>query len=566
MDTNQQAQDELLNFIDSQSSSFALQQIDRSTLRYVVYARKSTLNEDRQEKSIDDQVKICIDQAEARGLPKPVAIIEESGSAKEPNIRPKFTQMLQDLRDDKIDGIIAWHPDRLARNMKEAGEIIDMLDRFMIKDLQFATSVFDNTPTGKILLGISFVLSKQYSEHLSESVTRGNNRRTEDGIFLGKFKHGYVLQSDGRLFPDDNNFTLIQEAFKMRLENARLEDIANYLNAQGYTKHVKSGEHQEYVWNKQRVSKLMSDPVYCGVLWYGDARAVLSESYSFTPAVEMADFMRINKISDLEKASSGKLVLANRTRHTKRKVQADLWRGMVLCSGCNRAMHSSITVKKDGTRYYYYFCATEGCVFKKVSVKPSVIVTFLQDFFDTYSFTTKSNYEKYVADYMAQVSQARSMCTSEINRLTAKIANEKRGLVETKDVIKHNKEMARYYVEDLKVYEEHIEKWSKDKQDLIMKKDALKESRKTYAEYLELMQKVPVLLGSQPTLEQLDKIGREFFSNFVIYDRGRTSEQRWEIEYKLKEPWEGFLKNDDFSCGRGERTRTFDLTVPNRAR
>ena len=336
MDTNQQAQDELLNFIDSQSNSLALQQIDRSTLRYVVYARKSTLNEDRQEKSIDDQVKICIDQAEARGLPKPVAIIEESGSAKEPGIRPKFTKMLQDLRDDKIDGIIAWHPDRLARNMKEAGEIIDMLDRFMIKDLQFATSVFDNTPTGKMLLGISFVLSKQYSEHLSESVTRGNNRRTEEGVFLGKFKHGYILQSDGRLFPDGSNFTLIQDAFRMRLEGARLEDIANYLNEQDYMKHVRSGERQSYVWTKQRVSKLMSDPIYCGILWYGDARAVLSDYYSFTPAVEVVNFMQINKISDLEKATSGRLVLANRTRHTKRKVQADLWRGWFCVVGAER--------------------------------------------------------------------------------------------------------------------------------------------------------------------------------------------------------------------------------------
>jgi hypothetical protein len=35
---------------------------------------------------------------------------------------------------------------------------------------------------------------------------------------------------------------------------------------------------------------------------------------------------------------------------------------------------------------------------------------------------------------------------------------------------------------------------------------------------------------------------------------------------KLKEPWQGFLNNIEFVRGRGERTRTFDLTVPNRAR
>lgn len=35
---------------------------------------------------------------------------------------------------------------------------------------------------------------------------------------------------------------------------------------------------------------------------------------------------------------------------------------------------------------------------------------------------------------------------------------------------------------------------------------------------------------------------------------------------KTKEPLQGFLENDNVVCGRGERTRTFDLTVPNRAR
>lgn len=40
----------------------------------------------------------------------------------------------------------------------------------------------------------------------------------------------------------------------------------------------------------------------------------------------------------------------------------------------------------------------------------------------------------------------------------------------------------------------------------------------------------------------------------------------FEIDYKLKEPWQGFLENNNFDHGRGERTQTFDLSVPNRAR
>lgn len=86
--------------------------------------------------------------------------------------------------------------------MKEAGVIIDLVDRGLIKDLRFATFTFENNPAGKMLLGITFVMAKQYSEHLSESVDRGNKRAIEDAEFIGKFKHGYILDSNRFFQPD----------------------------------------------------------------------------------------------------------------------------------------------------------------------------------------------------------------------------------------------------------------------------------------------------------------------------------------------------------------------------
>ena len=65
---------------------------------------------------------------------------------------------------------------------------------------------------------------------------------------------------------------------------------------------------------------------------------------------------------------------------------------------------------------------------------------------------------------------------------------------------------------------------------------------------------------------QLDDVVRIFFSNFYVKVYGRGKGQRYDIDYKLKEPWQGFLSDDNFVHGRGERTQTFDLSVPNRAR
>lgn len=140
--------------------------IDYSKLRYAIYARKSTTGDERQERSIPHQIKDCIDKVvKIDGLRVVGKPIEEKCSAKDPDIRDEFNKLIEDVRAGRIDGIISWHPDRLSRNMKEAGIIIDLLDKGILKDLRFATSSFENSPTGKMLLGISFVLSKQYSEH-----------------------------------------------------------------------------------------------------------------------------------------------------------------------------------------------------------------------------------------------------------------------------------------------------------------------------------------------------------------------------------------------------------------
>lgn len=174
--SNGKTVDELYQLIRLSVDSYQQQNIDITQLNYVIYARKSTVGDERQEHSIEDQIALCIEREAKPNNLRAVKVIREKGSAKEPDIRPKFRQLLEDTRNGVIDGIIAYHPDRLSRNMREAGDIIDMLDKHDIKDLRFVTSTFENSPTGKMLLGISFVLSKQFSENLSEVVTRGNIR------------------------------------------------------------------------------------------------------------------------------------------------------------------------------------------------------------------------------------------------------------------------------------------------------------------------------------------------------------------------------------------------------
>jgi DNA invertase Pin-like site-specific DNA recombinase len=49
--------------------------------------------------------------------------------------------MMKRIEAGHADGIVAWHPDQLARNSVDGGRIIYLLDTQTMKDLKFATAL-----------------------------------------------------------------------------------------------------------------------------------------------------------------------------------------------------------------------------------------------------------------------------------------------------------------------------------------------------------------------------------------------------------------------------------------
>ena len=84
-------------------------------MHYFLYARKSTEDEERQVMSIESQISELTEYARKAGL----SVVEhfiESKSAKTPG-REEFNKMISIISSNvQSIGILAWHPDRLARN------------------------------------------------------------------------------------------------------------------------------------------------------------------------------------------------------------------------------------------------------------------------------------------------------------------------------------------------------------------------------------------------------------------------------------------------------------------
>ena len=122
--------------------------------KYIAYCRKSRDEADKQVLSIEAQIAELKEFAKREHLDV-AEFIEEAKTAKMPG-REKFAEVIKKIEKGYANGILAWHPDRLARNSMDGGKIVYLLDTGKLVDLKFPTFWFDNTPQGKFMLSIPF--------------------------------------------------------------------------------------------------------------------------------------------------------------------------------------------------------------------------------------------------------------------------------------------------------------------------------------------------------------------------------------------------------------------------
>ena len=149
--------------------------------RCFIYCRKSSEDKDRQILSLDDQEKICRELASDKGLIV-VGIYKESKSAKRPDKRPEFKAMLARIANGEADNVLCWKADRLCRNAKEGGTLIDHVD---YNSMLIITPTMDYDRNNSTFLFIEFGMATKFSKDLSDNVKRGMNSKIQMGWMPG---------------------------------------------------------------------------------------------------------------------------------------------------------------------------------------------------------------------------------------------------------------------------------------------------------------------------------------------------------------------------------------------
>ncbi len=304
--------------------------------QYFLYARKSTDTEDRQVRSIDDQIAELQEFAVKEQL-EIVDLFIEKQTAKDPG-RPVFNEMLQRIEKGEASGILSWHPDRLARNSVDGGRVIYLLDIGKIANLKFPTFWFENTPQGKFMLQIAFGQSKYYVDNLSENIKRGIRQKLKHGIWPQIAPLGYANDKNTKtLRVDQTKAVLVRKTFELyaagRYSLADIQQTINHLGLVGRRNQTLSIANYHYV---------LKNPFYFGLMRY---HGELYEG-KHEPLIPKKLFDQVQQ------------VMQHRSKPNKKKGKYFTFRGFIYCGECRCLITAEL---QKGHVYYRCTKRKQAC-------------------------------------------------------------------------------------------------------------------------------------------------------------------------------------------------------------
>ena len=329
-----------------------------STNRVAIYIRVSTTHQIDKD-SLPMQRQDLIAYAKLMLNTDDYVIFEDAGYSGKNTDRPKFQEMMSQIRQGAFSHLLVWKIDRISRNLLDFAtmykELKDLGVVFVSKNEQFDTS----TAMGEAMLKIILVFAELERNITSERVTATMISRASNGQWNGgRVPYGYNYDYETKDFSINPIEAEIVRLIHDKYEEMRsLVRESRYLNEKGLR--TRAGN----LWNPVSLHIILHNIFYCGdyrynVLKEGDRQKVKDESEWITvedhhePIISREQKERVIAMLDANKR-------LDRKRNTyKSEKYVHVFAGLLYCGNCGKPMGATPAAAKKDWQYSKYTCPT----------------------------------------------------------------------------------------------------------------------------------------------------------------------------------------------------------------
>lgn len=325
--------------------------VDKTTCKYILYARKSTDASDKQVQSIDDQLRIMRKRAEREGLTI-VKTLKEAKSGGHPGIRDEFNKMIQMINDGKANGILAWKLDRISRNPQDSGYVHQMINDGKIAWI--LTDSRDYCEDDDIIFDVESSMDAKYRKDLMRGVRRGLKGKAMRGWRPCMTPVGYLNdRTDKLIIPDPDTWDLVRKVFDKYLTGTvTVPKLVKYADEIGLRTHRRRKIGGKPL-SDSAIRSMLTNIFYTGKFLYGPKGNRRPYDGSHPPMITMEEYEHIQD-----------LLGGKHNNRPQKELYDYLFRGMIECGVCGFAVvpekHAK-TYKNGRTQEFMYYRCSGKC-------------------------------------------------------------------------------------------------------------------------------------------------------------------------------------------------------------
>lgn len=358
---------------------------DYAKIKYFEYDRKSSEGDERQVQSIPDQIRENEAVAKRYNV-KVVARFTEEGSAKAPNKRPVFDEMLERINNGEGNGIICWHLNRLSRNPVESGKLQWMLQQGMIQSILTPTREYRPSDNA-IIFSVESGSANQFILDMKDGVKRGINSKVNKGLApilapLGYLNTKHEARGENYIIKDPERFDLVKKAWELMITGEyTIPKLLKIVNNDWGVRTRKTKKRGGNPINKSTMYNIFTNIFYTGLFLY---RGEIGNG-THEPMITMDQFDLVQK-------------LLGRYGKPRAKTHSFTYTGVMGCGECASgitACEKTKLIKSENVLrdYTFYYCShrkkgTENCTQRKY-IPESELEDMIRAEIDKYTISPK---------------------------------------------------------------------------------------------------------------------------------------------------------------------------------